>query len=104
MLDPPAFAKSRGDVAAARRGYKEINVRALRLLAPGGVSGHVVVLVQPRRAVVRGHPARSRRGRAVAMRSSASGGDRRPTIPCGSAFPEGRYLKCFVLRVASGAP
>src|SRR5882672_6438853 len=34
MLDPPAFAKSRGDVPAARRGHKEINVRALRLLAP----------------------------------------------------------------------
>ncbi len=36
VLDPPAFAKSRGSVDAALRGYKEINLRALRLLAPGG--------------------------------------------------------------------
>ena len=36
-LDPPAFAKSRSSVAAAIRGYREINLRALRLLAPGGV-------------------------------------------------------------------
>ena len=36
-LDPPAFAKSRGDVAAAARGYKELNLRAIRLLNPGGV-------------------------------------------------------------------
>lgn len=37
VLDPPAFAKSRGAVEDAARGYKEINYRALRLLEPGGV-------------------------------------------------------------------
>jgi 23S rRNA (cytosine1962-C5)-methyltransferase len=37
VLDPPAFAKSRGALAAAVRGYKEINLRAMRLLTPGGV-------------------------------------------------------------------
>src|SRR6266508_6135035 len=37
VLDPPAFAKNRGAVEAALRGYKEINLRALRLLNPGGV-------------------------------------------------------------------
>ncbi|MBN2369754.1 MAG: class I SAM-dependent rRNA methyltransferase [Vicinamibacteria bacterium] len=36
FLDPPAFAKSRDAVDKARRGYNEINRRALRLLAPGG--------------------------------------------------------------------
>ncbi|HKV50832.1 MAG TPA: class I SAM-dependent rRNA methyltransferase [Gemmatimonadaceae bacterium] len=36
VLDPPAFAKTRGALAAALRGYKEINLRAMRLLAPGG--------------------------------------------------------------------
>jgi 23S rRNA (cytosine1962-C5)-methyltransferase len=36
VLDPPAFAKSRDAVPKAVRGYKEINLRALRLLAPGG--------------------------------------------------------------------
>ena len=36
VLDPPAFAKSRSAVAAALRGYREINLRAMRILAPGG--------------------------------------------------------------------
>jgi 23S rRNA (cytosine1962-C5)-methyltransferase len=37
VLDPPAFAKNRGAVAGALRGYKEVNLRAMRLLAPGGL-------------------------------------------------------------------
>lgn len=37
VLDPPAFAKSRAAVAGAYRGYKEINLRAMRLLPPGGI-------------------------------------------------------------------
>ncbi|HEV2764202.1 MAG TPA: class I SAM-dependent rRNA methyltransferase, partial [Pyrinomonadaceae bacterium] len=37
VLDPPAFAKNRASVPSAARGYKEINLRALKLLAPGGV-------------------------------------------------------------------
>jgi len=36
-LDPPPFARGRETVEAARRGYKEINLRAMRLLAPGGI-------------------------------------------------------------------
>ena len=37
VLDPPAFAKTRSSVPAAIRGYKEINLRAMRLLNPGGL-------------------------------------------------------------------
>ncbi len=37
VLDPPAFAKNRGSLAGAVRGYREINLRAMRLLAPGGM-------------------------------------------------------------------
>lgn len=37
VLDPPAFAKSRASVPGALRGYREINLRAMRLLTPGGV-------------------------------------------------------------------
>ena len=37
VLDPPPFARGRAALAAALRGYKEINLRALRLLAPGGL-------------------------------------------------------------------
>jgi 23S rRNA (cytosine1962-C5)-methyltransferase len=36
VLDPPAFAKNRASVPAARRGYKEINLRSIKLLRPGG--------------------------------------------------------------------
>jgi 23S rRNA (cytosine1962-C5)-methyltransferase len=37
VLDPPAFAKSRRDLATALRGYKELNLRALKMLRPGGI-------------------------------------------------------------------
>jgi 23S rRNA (cytosine1962-C5)-methyltransferase len=37
VLDPPAFAKTRSALRAALRGYKEINLRAMRLLTPGGM-------------------------------------------------------------------
>jgi 23S rRNA (cytosine1962-C5)-methyltransferase len=36
VLDPPAFAKTKASVPSAIRGYKEINLRAMRLLSPGG--------------------------------------------------------------------
>ena len=36
VLDPPAFAKTRASVTSALRGYKDINLRAMRLLSPGG--------------------------------------------------------------------
>ena len=36
VLDPPAFAKNRAAISQAMRGYKEINLRALKLLRPGG--------------------------------------------------------------------
>ena len=37
VLDPPAFAKTRSALPGAMRGYKDINLRAMRLLAPGGL-------------------------------------------------------------------
>jgi len=37
VLDPPAFAKSKQSLVRALAGYKEINLRAMRLLEPGGV-------------------------------------------------------------------
>jgi len=37
VLDPPAFAKSKRELDAAMRGYKEINLRALKMLRPGGI-------------------------------------------------------------------
>jgi 23S rRNA (cytosine1962-C5)-methyltransferase len=37
VLDPPAFAKNRATIPAALRGYKEVNLRAMKLLSPGGL-------------------------------------------------------------------
>jgi 23S rRNA (cytosine1962-C5)-methyltransferase len=37
ILDPPSFTKTKGKVDAARRGYKELHLRAVRLLPPGGL-------------------------------------------------------------------
>ncbi|HWZ75677.1 MAG TPA: class I SAM-dependent rRNA methyltransferase [Candidatus Sulfotelmatobacter sp.] len=37
VLDPPAFAKTKRDLDSAVRGYKELNLRALKMLAPGGI-------------------------------------------------------------------
>jgi 23S rRNA (cytosine1962-C5)-methyltransferase len=37
VLDPPAFAKTRRDLEKALRGYKELNLRAMKMLRPGGI-------------------------------------------------------------------
>src|SRR5205807_6179739 len=37
VLDPPAFAKSKKHLDSAMRGYKELNLRAIKMLKPGGV-------------------------------------------------------------------
>jgi 23S rRNA (cytosine1962-C5)-methyltransferase len=98
VLDPPAFAKNKASVPKALAGYKEINLRALRLLEPGGflvtcscsynvdeamfgqvlyeasVDSHVPVTVVEKRMQGRDHP--------VLL-----------------GVPETYYLKCFVLRV-----
>jgi hypothetical protein len=37
VLDPPAFAKSKRDLEKALRGYKELNLRAMKMLRPGGI-------------------------------------------------------------------
>jgi 23S rRNA (cytosine1962-C5)-methyltransferase len=97
VLDPPAFAKNRAAVSRAVAGYKEINLRALRLLAPGGHliscscsynvgealfldviheaarDAHATVAVVEKRLQARDHP--------VLL-----------------AVPETSYLKCVVLR------
>jgi len=103
MLDPPAFAKSRGDVLAARRGYKEINLRAFRLLAPSGVlvtSSCSYNLDEPSfEGLVREAAADAGRDVVVLERRGQAADH-----PVRLAFPEGRYLKCFVLQDASGAP
>ena len=97
VLDPPAFAKNKASVPNALSGYKEINLRAMRLLEPGGtlvtcscsynvnedlfaamlheasVDSHVSVTIVEKRMQGRDHP-----------------------VLVGA--PETHYLKCFILR------
>jgi 23S rRNA (cytosine1962-C5)-methyltransferase len=97
VLDPPAFAKSRGTVAAALRGYHEINLRAMRCLAPGGVlltascSFHVRV---PEFLAMLGEAAADS-GRRVYLRRVLGQGIDHPEV---LTIPETSYLKAAVLQ------
>ncbi len=98
VLDPPAFAKSRNTVDAALRGYKDINLRALRLLAPGGLlvtcscSHHVseadLLGVAAEAALDAGRTLRVLERRAQAQ-----------DHPILLTVPETHYLKCLILQV-----
>ena len=59
VLDPPAFAKNKASIPKALAGYKDINLRALRLLNPGGYLDHLQLLVQRRRSDFCGRRLRS---------------------------------------------
>jgi 23S rRNA (cytosine1962-C5)-methyltransferase len=97
VLDPPAFAKSKDTVDAALRGYKEINLRAFHLLAPGGVlitcscSFHVDDATFERTVLEAACDAQ-RRVQVVERRGA---GKDHPTL---LGVPETRYLKCLILR------
>lgn len=98
VLDPPAFAKNKEAIPAAIRGYKEVNLRALQLLAPGGVlvtctcSYHVGV--DAFEELVTDAARDARRDVQVLERRGAS-----RDHPVLLAAPETRYLKALVLRV-----
>lgn len=103
VLDPPAFARQRSNQEAALRAYKELNLRALKILNPGGflitcscsfhvsetdflgaiasaaVDAHRTVGVVERRTQSRDHP--------ILL-----------------TVPETHYLKCLILRVAYNGP
>jgi 23S rRNA (cytosine1962-C5)-methyltransferase len=96
-LDPPAFAKNRKARAGARSGYKEINLRALRLLRPEGIlitsscSYHMPeqdfldLLMEAARDSHRFIQILERRSQA----------NDHPVL---AGMPETQYLKCFFLR------
>jgi 23S rRNA (cytosine1962-C5)-methyltransferase len=98
VLDPPAFAKNRASVKAAARGYKEINLRAIKLLNPGGIlvsctcSYHMpedLFLGIIRDAGNDAH----RQLQLVEKRTQAS------DHPILFGVPETYYLKCVIARV-----
>jgi 23S rRNA (cytosine1962-C5)-methyltransferase len=98
VLDPPAFAKSRGNLEAAATGYKQINLRALQLLGPGGIlvtcscSHHVseAMLLE----LVAQAALDSRRTLLVLERRTQA-----QDHPILLTVPETHYLKCLVLQV-----
>ena len=98
VLDPPAFAKNKASVDAARRGYKEINLRAFQCLREGGVlvtaSCSYHVGAEAFEALVL--DAANDAGRAVQVLERRGAGRDHPER---LGMPESRYLKCLVLRV-----
>lgn len=98
VLDPPAFAKNRGALEGALRGYKEINLRALRILNPGGVlitcscSYHVneELFLEMLKEAARDA------GRQVQIVEKRTQSRDHPIL---LTVPETYYLKCVMLRV-----
>ncbi len=99
VLDPPAFAKNKAAIDAAMRGYKEVNLRALQLLAPGGVllsftcSYHVSAETFEE---VLTDAARDARREVQLLERLGAGRDHPELLTA----PETRYLKGLVLRAA----
>ena len=98
VLDPPAFAKSRATVPQALRGYREINLRALRILAPGGALITASCSFHVGRAEFLGMLAEAAAdsGRRVVLRELLGQGEDHPEI---LTVPETGYLKGAVLGV-----
>jgi 23S rRNA (cytosine1962-C5)-methyltransferase len=99
VLDPPAFAKSKKQLEAAMRGYKELNLRALKMLRPGGILvtcscsfavGEEDFLAMLTEAAQDAH----RTARVLEKRTQAK------DHPILLGVPETFYLKCFVLSVS----
>ena len=98
VLDPPAFAKSRKAVADAARGYKEINLRALRLLDAGGIlvtcsCSHHMSEAALLEIVAEAALDAGKTLRVLERRTQA--GDH----PILLTVPETLYLKCLILEV-----
>ena len=98
VLDPPAFAKNRASVKPAARGYKEINLRAIKLLNPGGVlitctcSYH---MSEEFFLEIIAQAANDAHRRLVLVEKRTQASDH----PILFGVPETHYLKCVIARV-----
>ena len=98
ILDPPAFAKNRDSIPAARRGYKEINLRALKLLKPGGYlvtcscSYHIT---EPLFLQLLAEAATDARKNVVVVERRTQAQDH----PILLTMPETHYLKCLIVKI-----
>jgi 23S rRNA (cytosine1962-C5)-methyltransferase len=98
VLDPPAFAKTKRAVEGALRGYKELNLRALKMLSPGGLlvtcsCSHHVSWSDLEGSVASAAADAGRRVRLLERRGAAR------DHPVVLNLPETEYLKCLVLEV-----
>ena len=98
VLDPPAFAKNKESLPAARRGYKEVNLRAMQVLRPGGFlvtsSCSYHLSEELLEAIVL--DAANDAGRKIQLVERRGAGRDHPVL---LGVPETRYLKCLFLRV-----
>ncbi len=96
VLDPPAFAKNRASVEGAHRGYKDLNLRALKLLEPGGIlvtcsCSHW--FSRERFAAMLEEAARDAGCRLRLVEERTQDLDH----PIVSGYDEARYLKCLIV-------
>jgi len=98
VLDPPAFAKSKRAAEGAMRGYKELNLRAMKMLRPGGTlvtcsCSHHVGLAEFTDVVAAAASDAGQRVQVLEVRGAA------PDHPAVMTLPETSYLKCLICRV-----
>jgi 23S rRNA (cytosine1962-C5)-methyltransferase len=99
VLDPPAFAKTRRDLEKALRGYKELNLRAMKMLRPGGIlvtcscSFHVSA-ADFLKVVADAAQDAHKSLRVIENRGASKD---HPTLP---NVPETSYLQCLILSVS----
>lgn len=98
VLDPPAFVKNRASVREGLKGYKELNLRAMKLLEPGGVlvtcsCSHHIDQELFREMLIDASFSAGKQARLLEMRSQAR------DHPVLLAARETQYLKCAVLQV-----
>ena len=97
VMDPPAFVKSRKNIAEATKGYLTVNRRALELLEPGGYLITCSCSYHMGREAFRDmltSAARQARREVRLAANCAQAGDH----PVLLSFPESEYLKCFMLQ------
>ena len=98
ILDPPAFAKNKASLAGATKGYKEINLRAMKMLEDGGIlvtcSCSQAMTPELFSGVIKGAAADA--GVILQLLEWRSQSKDHPIL---FASPETHYLKCGVFRV-----
>lgn len=98
VLDPPSFAKSKAAIDGAKRGYKELNLRAMMLTKPGGyliTASCTYHVDEPTFEGLLDSAAADARRRVQIVDKRGASRDH----PVLAGLRETRYLKCFVLRV-----